>query len=84
MCEMSQLVLGGMAKGRELLQQLLHRGVGSRTLSLSFYYTLDVILIKKNSKVSYAHYRIASDSRPINCDCCRGLIMNQKWCLKLM
>ena len=35
---MSQLVLGGMAKGHELLQQLLHRGIGSRTLSLPLYY----------------------------------------------
>ena len=34
MCEMSQLVLGGMAKGHELVQQLLHRGIGNRTLSL--------------------------------------------------
>ena len=33
-CEMSQLVLGGMAKGHELLQQLLYRGIVSRTLSL--------------------------------------------------
>ena len=33
-CEMSQLVLDGMAKGPELLQQLLHRGIENRTLSL--------------------------------------------------
>ena len=42
MCEISQLVLG-MVKGHELLQQLLHRGIGSRTLSLplsSIIYTL--------------------------------------------
>ena len=33
-----------MAKGHELLQQLLHRGIGSRTLSLPLYYnTLAVI-----------------------------------------
>ena len=44
MCEMSQLVLGGMAKGHELLQQLLHRGIGSRTLSLSLYYILLMII----------------------------------------
>ena len=37
---MSQLVLGSMAKGHELLQQLLHRDTGSRTLSLSLYYIL--------------------------------------------
>ena len=40
MCEMSQLVLGSMAKGHELL----HRGIESRTLSLSLYYnTLDSV-----------------------------------------
>ena len=35
MCEISVYVLGGMAKGHELIQQLLHRIIGSRTLSLS-------------------------------------------------
>ena len=32
--------IGGMVKGHELLQQLLHRGIGSRTLSLPLYYIL--------------------------------------------
>ena len=41
MCEMSQLVvLGGMVKGH----QLLHRDIGSRTLSLSLYCILLIIL----------------------------------------
>ena len=40
MCEMSQFVLGSMAKGHELLQQLLHSGIGSGTLPLSLLYTL--------------------------------------------
>ena len=40
MCEMSQFVLGGMVKGDELIQQLLDSAIGSRTLSLSFYYIL--------------------------------------------
>ena len=31
---MSQFVLGGMEKGHELIQQLLCRAIGSRTLSL--------------------------------------------------
>ena len=35
MCEMSLFVLGGMAKGHDLIQQLLHSAIGSRTLSLS-------------------------------------------------
>ncbi len=29
MCEMSQFVLGGVAKGHELIQLLLHRAIGS-------------------------------------------------------
>ena len=40
---MSQLVLGGTAKGHELIQQLLHSPIGSRTLPLSLLYTLDII-----------------------------------------
>ena len=49
MCEMSQLVLGSMAKGHELSQQLLHRGIGSKILSLPLYYILLVIVIDIHS-----------------------------------
>ena len=42
MCEMSQFVLGGMAK---LIWQLLHSAIGNRTLSLSFYYILLILRI---------------------------------------
>ena len=43
MCEMSQLVLGGMAKGHELIQQLLH---GSRVgHSLPLYYIILLVMI---------------------------------------
>ena len=45
MCEMSQLVLGGMAKGHELIQGLLHSAIESRTLSLSLYYILLALFI---------------------------------------
>ena len=51
MCEMSQLVLGSMAKGHELSQQLLHSGIGSRTLSLPLYY----ILLLKHMKSACTH-----------------------------
>ena len=34
----NSLVFGGMAKVHELLQQLSHRGIESRTLSLPLYY----------------------------------------------
>ena len=53
MCEMSQLALGGMARGHELLQQLLHRGIGSRTLSLPLYYILLMLLVQHASDSLY-------------------------------
>ena len=58
MCEMSQLILGGMAKGHELIEQLLHSTIGSRILSLPLYYniyiyTLDIIIML-NDSITYA------------------------------
>ena len=45
MCEMSQLVLGGITKGHELIQRLLHSPTWSKTLppTLLYYFIMTYI-----------------------------------------
>ena len=62
MCEMSQLVLGGMAKGHELLQQLLHRGIGSRTRSFPLYYILLIWAISTYSVLTMTMLSLAQSN----------------------
>ena len=50
---MSQLVLGGMAKGHELIQQLVHSR--SRTLSLSLYYNYTLANLMYRSSTNHDH-----------------------------
>ena len=58
MCEMSQLVLGGMAKVHELIQQLLYSTIESRTLSLPLYYVLLIVWYEGSILATHSLYNI--------------------------